>query len=188
MNRGAWFTRALAPAVGILAALVAIGGDEPVQTIKAQGLKFDAPKSWKSGKPSSRMRLAELKVEPTQGDDFAAELVVYAFPGGAGSVDDNIKRWQNQFKDKSDNVPKAEVQKVKCKNIEATRVETAGRYHPAQFGGKAEPDRDNARLYGAIIVTGRVSYFLKMVGPEKTMVKLRPDFDAMLASLTISGE
>lgn len=188
MNGAAWFRRAVAPAIGIVAALVAVGGDEPVRTIEAQGMTFEVPKAWKSGTPSSRMRLAELKVEPVEGDDFPAELVVYAFPGGAGSVDDNIKRWQNQFKDKTDNVPKADVKKVKCKNIEATRVETSGRYHPAQFGGKAEPDRDSARLLGAIIVTNRVSYFLKMVGPDKTMNKLKPEFDALLATLSVKDE
>ncbi len=188
MNAVASLRRAIAPAIGILAALVAAGGDEPARTIEAQGVKFEAPKTWKSSTPSSRMRLAELKVDPVDGDDFPAELVVYAFPGGAGTVDDNIKRWRNQFKDKTDNVPEAEVKKVKCKNIEATRVETSGRYHPASFGAKAEPDRDSARLLGAIIVTDRVSYFIKMVGPDKTMTKIRPEFDALLATLTVKNE
>lgn len=188
MNGAAWFLRAVAPAIGILAAAVSVRGDEPLQTIKAQGVSFEAPKTWKSDPPSSRMRLAQLKVEPIEGDAFAAELIVYAFPGGAGTIDDNIKRWQNQFKDKSDNVPKPDVKKVKCKNIEATRVETSGRYHPAQFGGKPEPDRDDARLLGAIVVTDRVSYFLKMVGPDKTMNKLRPEFDALLATLSVKDE
>ena len=51
------------------------------------------------------MRRAELKVEPIEGDDYPAELVVFAFPGGAGTVDDNLKRWQRLFKDKDGNPP-----------------------------------------------------------------------------------
>jgi hypothetical protein len=164
---------------------LATAGEDAKQTIEAGGIKFEAPVAWKSTPPASRMRLAQLSVKPIEGDDFPGELVVYAFPGGAGSVEDNIKRWEGQFRDKSDNVPKADVKKVKGKNVDITRVETSGKYHPAQFGLQREPDRESARLLGAIVVTDRVSYFLKMVGPDKTMLKIRPEFDALLTSLQV---
>ena len=112
---------------------------------------------------------------------FPAELVVFAFPGGVGSVQANLERWKSQFKDKDGNPPKIETKKVKGKNVEVTRVETSGHYHPAQFPGRpAEPDRDDARLLGAIVVTDKVSYVIKMVGPDKTMTKIRPEFDELL--------
>ncbi len=54
-------------------------------------------------------------------------------------------------------------------------------YHPAAVpGGPAEPDRPDARLLGAIVMTDDVSYYIRMVGPDKTMNKLTPDFDEML--------
>src|SRR5947208_1797542 len=98
---------------GLLAmALILVGADAPKQTIEARGLSFQAPASWKSSPPTSQMRLAQLKVDPLEGDDYAAEVVVTAFPGGAGSVDANLKRWQLMFKDKDGNPPRIESKKV----------------------------------------------------------------------------
>jgi hypothetical protein len=165
-------------------AALMLGADDAKQKIDAGGLTFDVPKTWKSTPPASSMRRAQLKVEPAEGDDFPAELVVFAFPGGAGSVDANVKRWQNQFKDKEGNAPAVASKKLKGKNVEVTRVETAGHYVPANFG-RPEPERDNARLLGAIVVTDNVGYFIKMVGPDKTMTKLQSAFDEMLASMTV---
>ena len=154
--------------------LLLAGADDPKQTIDAKGLTFQAPASWKSSPPASQMRRAQLKVEPVEGDEYPAELVVFAFPGGAGSVDANLKRWQRLFKDKDGNPPEIESKKVKGKNVDVTRAETSGHYYPAQFGGRAEPDRPGARLLGAIVMGEGTSYYIRMVGPDKTMKKLRP--------------
>ncbi len=120
---------------GLAASFFLCGADDAKQKVDAKGLTFEAPASWKSSPPTRQMRRAELKVEPIDGDDFPAELVVFVFPGGVGSVQANIERWKNQFKDKDGNPPKVETKKVKGKNVEVTRVETSGHYHPAQFPG-----------------------------------------------------
>jgi hypothetical protein len=165
---------------------MALGADDPGRTIDTGGLTFKAPESWKSVPVKSSMRRAQLKVAPAEGDDFAAELVVYAFPGGAGTVDQNVKRWQAQFKDAEGKPPKVESKALKGKNVEVTRVETSGHYTPSNFPGMApEPERDNARLLGAIVVTEKVGYFFKMVGPEKTMTGLKPAFDEMIGSIEV---
>jgi hypothetical protein len=168
--------------------LFVIAADDSKQTIDAKGMKFQAPPAWKSSPPSTQMRRAQLKVAPIEGDDYPAELIVFAFPGGAGSVEANIKRWQNLFKDKDGNPPAVESKSVKGKNTDVTRVETAGTYHPANFGGTAEPERPDARLLGAIVMTDDVGYYIRMVGPNKTMNKLKPDFDALLASIEVEGK
>lgn len=164
-------------------ALCLVAADEPKQTIDAGGIKFEAPASWKSSPPTSQMRRAQLRVEPIEGDDYPAEMIVFAFPGGAGSVEDNIKRWQNLFKDEDGNPPKIETTKVKGKNVEVTRAETHGEYHPAQFGGPPQPVRKGARLLGAIITADGTGYFIRMVGPDKTMKKLEAEFDEMLKTI-----
>src|SRR6478609_1628602 len=61
--------------------LCGLGADTPTQTIDAGGLTFQAPASWKSAKPTSTMRKAQLSVEPVKGDPEPAELLVFAFPG-----------------------------------------------------------------------------------------------------------
>src|SRR5262245_7694834 len=179
MRRPNAFRRSAGLGLSVAAvALMSLGADDAKQTIDARGLTFEAPKSWKSNPPASQMRRAQLQVEPLEGDDYPADLIVFAFPGGAGSVDANIKRWQNLFKDDDGNPPRIETKTVRGKNVEVTRAETHGEYHPAQFPGqRAEPVRKNARLLGAIITTDDASYYVRMVGPDRTMKKLTPEFD-----------
>ncbi len=185
-NVGRRWIGALAAAAALA---LALGADEPTKNVDAGGLSFKTPESWKSVPTNSPMRRAQLKVEPAPGDDYPAVLVVYAFPGGAGSVEANLKRWQGQFKDADGNPPKIESKTVKGKNTEVTRVETAGHYKPGAIPGMApEPERENARMLVAIVTTARVSYFLKMVGPDKTMNSLKPSFEALIASLEVKDE
>ena len=174
--------------VGLAVSVLLCGADDATQKIDAKGLTFEAPASWKSSPPSGSMRRAELKVQPIDGDAFPGELVVYAFPGGVGPVQANLERWKSQFKDKDGNSPQVETKKLRGKNVEVTRAETSGHYHPAQFPGRSEPDRDDARLLGAIVVTDQVTYVIKMVGPDKTMSKIRPDFDALLATIKVEAQ
>jgi hypothetical protein len=166
------------------AALLSVAADEPKQTIDARGLTFEAPKSWKSSPPTSQMRRAQLKADPIEGDDYPAELIVFAFPGGAGTVEANLERWRKLFQDEDGNPPKIETKTVQGKNTEVVRAETHGEYHPAQFPGRPpEPVRKNARLLGAIVTAGDASYYIRMVGPDKTMKKLTADFDEMLKTI-----
>ena len=133
-------------------------------------------------KPDAR---AQLKVDPLEGDDYPAELIVFAFPGGAGTVEANIKRWQNLFKDKDGNPPKIESKKVKGKNIEVTRAETSGHIIRPSSAAPTEPERPGARFLASIVMTEKSSYYIRMVGPNKTMNKLKPDFDAMLTTIKV---
>ncbi len=174
--------------VGLAVSVLLCGADDAKQTVDAKGLTFDAPASWKSSRPSGQMRRAQLKAEPIEGDDYPAELVVFAFGGGAGSLEANLERWKKQFTDKDGNPVKLAHKKVKGKNIEVVRVETSGNYHPSQFPGVApEPDRKDARLLLGFVVTDNASYVLKMVGPDKTMTKISPEFDALLATIKVES-
>jgi hypothetical protein len=175
--------------VALAVAIMLSGADDPKQTVDAGGLTFEAPPSWKSSPSASPMRRAQLKVQPAEGDEYPAELVVFAFPGGAGTVEANIERWRKLFKDKDGNPPEAVTKKVKGKNVEVTRVETSGHYYPAKFPGRpAEPDRPDARLLGAIVIGDGTSFFIRMVGPNKTMNRIRSDFDELLGSLKLEAK
>jgi hypothetical protein len=189
MKRSNAIRRVDFPAFGVLAtAFFLLGADEPKQTVDAKGMTFEAPKAWKSSPPTTQMRRAQLTVEPIEGDDYPAELVVSAFLGGAGSVEDNLKRWQNFFKDEDGKTPKIESKKVQAKNVEVTQAETSGHYYPASFGGKKEPDRAGARFLGVIVTGKKYSYYIRMVGPDKTMKKLKDDFDEMVKTIKLEEE
>ena len=189
MKRSSAVERTLCLGLGLLAATVFLtGADDAKQKIDAKGMTFEVPKSWKSSPPATQMRRAQLEVEPEEGDDYKAELIVFAFQGGAGTVDDNLKRWQKLFKDEDGNPPKIESKKVQAKNTEVTRAETSGHYYPAALGGPKQPDRPGARLLGAIVTGEKYSYYIRMIGPDKTMKKLTTDFDDMLKTIKLEED
>jgi len=184
---------AAAVALGVAAALWlgnpagvrARADDAKTQEVDAGGLTFQAPADWKSTPPQSQMRRAQLKVPAAEGE-ASADLIVFAFPGGAGSVEANIERWERTFKDKNGDTPKADVKTVKGKNCEVTRVELAGSYTPTTFPGQAQqPNIEKARLLGAIVLTDRTGYFLRLVGPEKTVSAAKTAFDKMLGTMKV---
>ena len=171
---------------GAAALALFAGADEPTKEVDIGGLSFKAPESWKSVPTNSQMRRAQFQVEPVAGDDYPATLLVYAFPGGAGTVEANLARWQGQFKDADGKLPKIETKTIKGTNTDVIRVETAGHYKPGAIPGMPpEPERDNARMLVAIVTTSRVGYYLKMVGPDKTMTALKPSFEALMKSLEV---
>lgn len=168
----------------IAVVLTSLGADTPPQVIDAGGLTFEAPAAWKATKPANTMRRAQMSIEPVKGDEEPAQLVLFAFPGGAGGVDENIKRWRSGFKPENGELPKVDKKVVKGKNVEVTRVEIAGHYiAPLAPGSPQVNDKPNFRLLGGIVQTGGTGYFLRVVGPDKTVSAASKGFDELLASM-----
>lgn len=165
------------------------GADDPTQTIIARGITFDVPKDWKSSKPSSTMRLAQLQVGPAKGDDEPAELVLFAFAGGGGSVEANLARWKSQFEGSDGKAPEMKTDTRKGKNVDVTYAETGGRYVAAMTpGAPAKNNKPDWRLLGAIVQSGDTGYYFKMVGPEKTVKAAKPAFDAMIKTIAVAKD
>jgi hypothetical protein len=179
--------RARGLAWGVMAlGMVVVGADAPTQTIDAGGLTFRAPASWKATPPSSAMRRAQLTIPAAGGDGAPAELVVTAFPGGAGSVPANIARWQQQFEGPDGNPPKITSEARRGKNVSVTVVECAGRYVAAVFPGSPQRhDKPDYRMLAAIVQTPEVAFFLKTVGPDKTVREAKPAFDDLVRSIAV---
>ena len=177
----------IATALAVVAVALTAADDPKTQTIEARGLKIQAPSTWKKVTPASQMRAAQLRVEPTNGDAYPADLVVFVFPGGGGGVEQTLERWRKLFKDADGQAPKIETKKIQAKGGEVTRAETSGDYQPSSGPGfPADPARANARLLGAILLTDDAGYFIRMVGPDKTMKGLAPQFDEMIKSLELA--
>ncbi|CAN5868763.1 hypothetical protein BH23PLA1_BH23PLA1_41350 [soil metagenome] len=181
-----WTITTLGLAALTLCTTTASLAQEETQTITAQGVTFEIPKDWKQSRPASTMRAAQIEIGPAEGDEEAAELVLFVFPGGAGTVQANVDRWQQQFVGEDGKPPKIETSKGQGKNVEATAVETAGRYVAAvQPGLPQQFDKSNYRLLGGIVTTPQAGYFFKLVGPDKTVNEARPAFEAMLKSMEL---
>jgi hypothetical protein len=169
----------------IAVGLLLLGADDATETITAKGISFAIPKTWKAGEPSSAMRLAQIKVGPEKGDDEPAELVLFAFPGGGGSVEANLARWKTQFEGKDGKPPEITTDKRKGKNVDVTFAETSGRYVAAVKPGSPEKfDKTDWRLLGAIVQTDDTGYYFKLIGPEKTVKAAKPAFEAMIKSIS----
>ena len=154
--------------------------DQKTQTIDTAGIQFEVLESWSTQTPTSQMRKAQIHIPAVEGDQEPAELVLFVFPGGAGSVEANIERWRNQFTDENGDHPKVETTKIKGQNVEVTRVEAAGSFKdPFAPGGP----HASYRLYGAIVTTDNAGYFFKMVGPQKTMKQSAEAFNKMLTTI-----
>ena len=156
------------------------------QTVKAGGVTFEAPATWKSLPPTSAMRKAVLSVpSPTKESKDVAELVVFVFPGGAGTVEQNVERWRGQFKNSKGGPAEVSSKKVKGKNVDVTRVAVDGEYTNALTKETAKPD---FRLLGGIVETPDASYYLKLVGPKSVVDAAEKDFDTLLTTIKAPGK
>jgi hypothetical protein len=170
-------------AAGLL--LLAAADDPPrTQKVDLGGVTFEAPAAWTKTQPTSAMRKAQITIKPVEPDKDPAELIVFVFPGGGGGVEANIQRWRNQFQDEAGQPPRIESRTVKGKNVDVTRVECAGTF--TDMLNRIGP-KPGYHLLGAIVMTADAGYFLKLVGPEKTVVAARDDFDRLIASITRTG-
>lgn len=163
-----------------IALVLGADGPQGTQTIDLGGMSFQAPASWEKVQPRSAMRRAQLVIKPVAPDERPAELVVFVFPGGAGTTKANVERWRNQFKGPDGAPPTVASRTVKGKNVDVERVEVAGTYTDSLNGIGPLSD---FHLLGAIVQTPDHGYFLKLVGPEKTVVSIRDDFDKLIATL-----
>jgi hypothetical protein len=162
-------------------ALLATAQD-PATTVRAidlGGLQLKAPVSWKEAKAASTMRKLQLVIPKAEGADDG-ELAVFVFPTGAGTIQANVDRWAAQFKDASGQPPKPESKVVKGHNVDVTRVKLAGTFTDPFAGKGAQPDY---KLLGAIVETPAGAYFLKLIGPAKTVDAAEPAFDKLIASM-----
>ena len=143
-------------------------------TTTASGeLHFKAPGGWVTEKPSSAMRAAQYKLPKAGGDSEDASLVLYYFGATqGGSPQANIDRWISQIQqaDGSSSKDKAKTETMTVNGLKVTIVDVTGTYTAEMAPGSADRHNDaNYRLRAAVIETRKGNYFLKLVGPAKTV-------------------
>jgi len=132
------------------------------------------------------MRLAQYKLPKTEGDTEDAGLVLYFFGSGqGGSVTDNVDRWVNQMQQPGGgpSKEKAKIETLTINGLKVTSVDVGGTY-TAQMtpGSDARHNNGNYRLRAAVIETPKGNYFVKLVGPEKTVARWDQSFVDYLKS------
>ncbi|MDZ4684716.1 MAG: SMP-30/gluconolactonase/LRE family protein [Planctomycetaceae bacterium] len=143
---------------------------DEVKEIKVEGVTLKAPTSWKQEPPANKLRLAQFKIGPAEGDPEPAELVVSFFRGDGGGVDPNLKRWTDQF------APDGRKEKLAqgtapqgpyyISDLTGTYLKTEG----GPFAGGKKTPMPNFRSLSVIVqVPDEGNYFLRMTGPAKTV-------------------
>jgi predicted small lipoprotein YifL len=136
-------------------------------------LRYKAPDGWVKEQTTSSMRVAQYKLPKTEGDPEDALLVLYFFGATqGGAVQANIDRWISQMQqpDGSASKDKARTETSTVNGLKITSVDVSGTYTAEMAPGTPGQRHDaNYRMRAAVIETPRGNYFLKLVGPAKTM-------------------
>lgn len=149
-------------------------------------LKFTVPPGWIEEERTSSMRVAQYKLPRAEGDTENGSVVVYYFgQGQGGSTAANIERWVGQIK-QADGKPSKEVAKEErfdVNGLKVTTVDVAGTYVAETTPGSGTfENKPGYRLLAAVVETPNGSYFVKLVGPEKTVTRWNESFVAFLKS------
>jgi hypothetical protein len=150
------------------------------------GMKAKVPEGWKEENPSSTMRMAQFKLTKAEGDKEDAELALFYFKGGSGSVDQNLKRQLAKFKPaEGKEEPANKVEKTKVGKIEATLQDVKGIYlskFPPFAPNAKITEKTNWRQIYVIFMTDNGDYYMTLLGPAKTVEKHEKAFKEWIAS------
>jgi hypothetical protein len=150
-------------------------------------LHFKAPDGWVTEKPSSSMRVGQYKLPKVEGDKEDASLVVYYFGATQGGTSQaNIDRWigQMQQPDGSSSKDKAKTETMTANGLKVATVDVSGTYTAEMApGSQSFHNNANYRLRAAVIETPKGNYFVKLAGPEKTVMRWDQSYNDFLKSV-----
>ena len=153
-------------------------------------LQFKTPNGWTSQQPSSSMRIGQYELPAAEGDSEPATLVVFYFgPGQGGSVEANLDRWMGQIQqpDGGSSKDKAKTQTLTVNGMKVTLLDVSGTYAGGDMGRGSGQPKSNFRMRAGVIESPKGGYFIKLVGPEKTVVKWDDSFIAFIKSAEFKG-
>lgn len=150
--------------------------DEPEAELSA----FPTPEGWKQQPPANAMRVAQYVLPKAEGDAVDADVVITRFPGDGGGVDANVDRWEGQFAAEGRKVAARET--VTVGDREVTFVDVSGRFRGGMPGAGVTADQAGWRMLGAVVTDPEGYYFVKALGPERTVARWRDSFVAFVKS------
>lgn len=147
-------------------------------------VQYDVPSNWTRQRPRNQMRLAQFGIPLVDGDEGPAEIVVFTFPGGAGTVEANLDRWKGMFDD-VEGEPK--VEKFDAGDIKITTMDITGTYmdKPAPFLPQVTPRKGYRMMVAVVDTPNDGTYYFRMTGPKATIAKQSDVYTAMLKSAKV---
>jgi hypothetical protein len=148
-------------------------------------LHYDVPAGWRVEQPTSSMRLAQFTLPRGDGDAEDALAVIYFFgQGQGGSVEANLARWASQMGQaggRPGTVQDGKTTTLTTNGHTVSLLDIAGTYTDTMGGGGPKA---GYRMKAAVVETPGGPYFIKLTGPEKTILKWDASFQAFLKSMS----
>jgi hypothetical protein len=149
--------------------------------VQLDALTLTAPKEWVRKPAPSSFVAAEFALPHAAGDEQDGRLTVST---AGGSLQANIDRWKTQFS--STTVPPKQAQ-TKIAGLEVTLVDIQGDFNDQRGPLSPAVKRSGYRMIAAIVPVKGELYFVKAVGPEKTMAAHEKEIRSFLDSLKPKG-
>jgi hypothetical protein len=157
--------------------------EPPKPLPEGAGPKFTPLDGWSAEKPSSSMRVAQYVLPKAEGDTEDGTLVVFYFGGPAGGVEANFERWMGLFEQPDGKATKdiAKTSKATIQNTQVHFLDVAGTFagDTMSGGGQSSTKAGFAARY-AILETSPGPFFVRLLGPQKTVDKYSKDFETFL--------
>jgi hypothetical protein len=173
------------PTLIMLVALACVATLYNLVAAQKSELKFKVPAGWVEEQRTSTMRVAQYKLPKAPGDTEDASLVLYYFgPGQGGSTTANIDRWTGQMKQPDGSAAKGtKDEHLVANGLKVTTVDVSGTYVAETAPGSGTfHNKPDYRLRAAVVETPNGSYFVKLVGPEKTVTQWNDSFLSYIKS------
>jgi hypothetical protein len=145
--------------------------------VELDKITLDAPAGWNRREPSSGFVLAEFYLPKAEEADRDGRLTVST---AGGDIEANIERWRGQFGDK----PEKESRRMtQAGGLEITLVDFSGEFNDQRGPFAPATKQPGSRMLAAIIPVEGELFFVKAVGPEKTMAAHADEFMAFVESV-----
>src|SRR5215204_2686801 len=166
------------PTLIILLALAFLLTLQDISGSQKSELKFRVPAGWVEEERTSSMRVAQYRLPKAVGDTEDTSLVLYYFgQGQGGSTAANVERWVGQMKQSDGSAAGAKQESFEANGLKVTTVDVSGTYVAETAPGSGAFHKKPAyRLLAAVVETPKGSYFVKLVGPEKTVTQWNDSF------------
>lgn len=132
------------------------------------------------------MRVAQYRLPRADGDTEDASLIVYYFgQGQGGSAQANLDRWIGQMQQPGggSSKDKAKTEKMTVNGLEVMLLDVSGTYTAEMTPGSGnQQNKPDSRMRAAVIETPKGAYFVKLVGPEKTIARWDAGFLSFIKS------
>jgi hypothetical protein len=164
--------------------------DDKGTIVEVAGFKSKVPADWKpvelTDDQKSFGRLYQFDVPKAKDDKYGAEMYVTRLGGEGGGAKANVERWVTQFTapEKGKVESKSDEMKVGNTTVTYANIEGSYKYKKNPFNpNEKEELRTNYRLIGVIFPAEKETYFIRLLGPAKTVEANKKAFDEWLKGL-----